>query len=349
MRALLVAVIGTIVACGALMVSCEQRSASPGHGGPLTVQLNWLHDPTFVGHYVVEEESGMDVEIAEGGPNIAPLSVLRGGRADLAIVGADIFLKQLADEGAPVGKSEFVCIFVEFQRNPVGWVLHPDAARSLGLPLADEGEGRISSLIVPLVNRGELKVGDKRGTETTAVWLQWKAAVGIDSAISVLPVGFDPNVVLSAPRMLYPVYLNEQPFKLSAAIGTEVLVIDPADDGVSLYGNVVVARREFVESNPDLIRAYQESLRETWDRVRANPDEYVPIVASRYKSASEPTIAKQVAKTLEMVFFNTQTPGTMDVSEEGRWNATKEALTMAGSIPESLSWSQVTGALFPPE
>ena len=103
-----------------------------------TIQLNWLHDPTFTGEYLLTKRNDVHVAIREGGPNISPLSELGSRRATAAIVGADIFLQAVEKDLKDGKKSQLMCIFVDFQRNPIGWVLHPKAAEKAGRPTGIE-------------------------------------------------------------------------------------------------------------------------------------------------------------------------------------------------------------------
>ena len=61
--------------------------------------------------------------------------------------------------------------------------------------------------------------------------------------------------------MLFPVYLNEEPFKLGEKLGQDVLIVDPSFDGVKLYGNILVAKRSLIEQEKDLISNYISQLR----------------------------------------------------------------------------------------
>ncbi len=340
-----------LAAIGAAIVwGCEKRQpAAPS--SPLVVQLNWLHDPTFVAQYILEREPNSNVRVREGGQGVSPVGEVLAGRAHFAIVGADIFLQHLAEEGAESGKSALVCIFVDFQRNPVGWVLHPDVGESLGLTQGQAADPRaVAEWVARHISDGSLSVGDKRGTESTAVWLQWRQAMGLPETIGLTPVGYDPSVVLSAPKMLYPVYLNEQPLKLSEKLGRAVVEIDPRVSGVKLYGNVVIARRDFAASNAAIVRDYQTSLRNAWENVRDRPREAAIEVAKRYTGVSAEVVDAQVRRTVEFVFVGTpsRAAGEMDLAEDGLWAQTLQALQTGGSVKPSLTRKQVFASLVPP-
>lgn len=338
----------SVLAC---LASCEKRQP-PAPTSPVVVQLNWLHDPTFVGQYMLEQEPKLKLTVREGGQGVSPIAEVSGGRAHFAIVGADLFLQQLAEENAEAGKSALVCVFVDFQRNPVGWVLHPDVGDALGLSRDVASDPRaVARWAADKIKEGALSVGDKRGTESTSVWLQWRAAMGLPDTVGLTPVGFDPSVVMSAPKMLYPVYMNEQPLKLSHAIGRPVIEIDPRVNGVRLYGNVLIARRDFVTANPPVVRDYQAFLRKAWERVRDRPGEAAIEVAKRYTGVPAQVVEAQVRRTIDFVFVGTPSvaAGEMELTENGLWAQTLQALQAGGSVKPSLTTKQVFESLVPPK
>ena len=94
--------VGVVTLALALSVSAcggddgDSDSAGSGSGGsgdevtPVTLQLQWVAQAQFAGYYAAVEqgfyeEEGLDVTIAEGGPDIVPQDVLAAGDVDYAI------------------------------------------------------------------------------------------------------------------------------------------------------------------------------------------------------------------------------------------------------------------------
>jgi hypothetical protein len=316
--------------------------------GNEVIQLNWFHDPTFAGEYELASQRDIGVVVREGGPAVQPLAEVISERATYAVVGIDIFIAFLDKAAERHEDPNLVCIFADFQRNPVGWVLHPDAATELGLrgrPSQKELNDWLASQLVA----GKVRMGDKRGTETTSIWVQWKKVRGLPESVHVEPVGFDPKVILQSPRLAYPVYLNEEPYKLQALIGKDVAIFDPAADGVLLYGNVVVCRKDFAASHRDRVGTIQKSLRAAWHAVRSNPQSSVRQVSTLYKGVSDVILEEQIRKTTDFVFDGTQEPGTIDVSPEGRLAITLSALRNGGLVSTNLNFSTLLTYVVPPE
>jgi hypothetical protein len=314
------------------------KKPAEGQVNRVVLQLNWLHDPTFTGEYLAAEADKSFISIKVGGPNIFPLNELKSGQANFAVVGADIFLRALDKDQISEGRSELLAVFVDFQRNPVGWVLHPDAGDALGFPKAAISDRKLAnSWMFSQLRKKRLLLGDKRGTETTSVWLKWRDMRGLGDEIKVVPVGFDASIILDAPKLLFPVYLNEEPFKLSAKLSRPLIEFDPADDGVRLYGNVLLTTRKFFDQHPTAVKKFTNLLTLGWYAARHDLNKATAVVAKLYHGVDKKIIREQVKKTLSFVFEGTKAPGDMDVSENGLWHTTLVAMNEAGVLSNELT------------
>lgn len=320
--------LGSIAGCGS---GREQR--------PFATQLNWLHDPTFVAHYRLAAASDRYRNL-EGGPNIFPLQNLIAGTADAAICGFDIFAKYLTD-GRQGNSTGLRAIFCDFQRNPVGWVLHPEAAARVGVNVSafNSGDVRARDALLEAIRTRRLRVGDKVGTETTAILRAWLHRLNLAEEARVIPVGFDSSLVESAPPLLFPVYLNEEPFRLEQRLGRDLLKVDPVRDGVALYGNVVVTRTS--EPRRDQLRS---DLTGAWLWARDHQPDAANLVARYYRSVPIEIVRRQVAKTIEFAFHETQQVGVFDLTEGGRLEQSISILKAASAIPASVTLDQLQPA-----
>lgn len=307
------------------------------------VQLNWLHDPTFVAEYVASERAkNLGLDIVQGGPNIFPISEVKSGRSSFAVVGSDIFLRALAADLKENHDSDLLAVYVDFQRNPVGWVLHPKAGRELGFPADFLGDQpRANDWFFEQVAAQRIQVGDKRGTESTAIWLAWAKRRALDPKIPVIPVSFGASILLSAPRLAFPVYLNEEPYKLAEQIGEPLIIFDPAADGVNAYGNVVVTTRQFYRQNLSIVRAFQRSLTDAWVECMVDVGPCASIVSRYYRGVTLSVVKQQIQETVKLAFFKTETPGAIDLQINGRWHQTLSQVVSSGVMPSSLTLEQL--------
>lgn len=298
----------------------------------LKLQLNWFHDPTFAGEYRAKELLGDELVMIEGGVNINPIQKLKSGLTDIAVVGIDIALKAIESDVAQSGKTDLRIVYVDFQRNPVGWIIHPKTAEKYSMPDV-HGIAR-NDWLFNQFQSGNIRPGDKRGTETTAIWTTWRSVRRLES-VNVIAVGFDPTIVLDAPDLAYPVYMNEEPFKLSERIGTPVIVFDPADDGVELYGNVLITNTQTLERREKDIEEFLSVLSQAWNDVKNDREATLTLVKQYYKDVTDDVIRAQIGKTAEFVFFKTRDPGVIDLANDGRLQDTIAALQSAGTLQDS--------------
>ncbi len=318
-----------------LLFACTKQESE---AGIVRLQLNWLHDPTFTGEYFLSQSKDVSVRIKEGGPNVFPISELLNNRADVAIIGADIFLKNISNSIDNNESNQLLCFFIDFQRNPVGWILHPEVATELGLDTSlHSSQKQLNSWLFLNLNSSKLEIGDKRGTETTSILLKWKTLHNLDKNIEIVPVGFDASIIMAKPPLAYPVYLNEEPYNLSAKIKKDVIVFDPSADGVNLYGNVLVTTKKFYSENKELITMFSHSLQRSWDFARLNLQTAVKLVSQYYTGIPDSVIQQQIQKTFDFVYFGDVRAGDMDLTSNGRWFQTIEALKNADIISKKLT------------
>ncbi|UZJ39805.1 ABC transporter substrate-binding protein [Prosthecochloris sp. SCSIO W1102] len=302
----------------------------------LTLQLNWFHDPTFTGEYIAKKTLGDQLIISEGGVNINPIQKIKSGLADIAVVGIDIALKAIESDINNGNKSQIRIIYADFQRNPVGWIIHPKTAQKYNLPKNISGKEK-NKWLFEQFKKGNIIPGDKRGTETTAVWVSWKKSHNL-TGVNVTPVGFDPLVLLSAPDLAYPVYLNEEPYKLEDKIGAPVIVFDPSDDGIELYGNVIVTTDQTLNTKKKEIINFLSALTDSWTFAKSNTSSAASTVKLYYTDVSEKTLIAQINKTIEFVFYSTPTPGKIDTKKQGKLFKTITALQEAGALKKETNF-----------
>lgn len=241
---------------------------------PVRFQLNWFHDPTFAAVYRLQSDEPGLLRVLEGGPAVFPLGKLRTGEAQVAIVGLDVLLRAVSDDLANDRSTPFRILGIDFQRSPVVYVLHPAVAASLGLTESSWqtlSPTERNDWLFHQVANNRIRIGDKVDTETTAVWEAWRSIRGLSSSVRVVAVGFDPQIVLEKPPLAYPVYLNEEPFKLEQQIGHPPLVFDPAADGVHICGNALVTSVAALSASSGRITELRRHYYSAWKLVRSRP------------------------------------------------------------------------------
>lgn len=319
--------------------------AARAQAAPLRLQLNWFHDPTFAAAYQLANSAPDLVSIQEGGPNVPPLGRLRGGLAQVAIVGIDIFLRAVGEDLEAGRATPFRILGVDFQRSAVGYVLHPEVGDRLGLNTSSwagtSGLSRNEWLFARL-KEGRLRVGDKVGTETTAIWLAWRRLRAPELQAPAVSVGFDPQLLLQRPELAYPVYLNEEPFKLKSRVGREFYAFDPTDDGINVYGNVLVTSEAALQQAPDRVRNAARSYFAAWGSVAQDGRAAVDLVRRYYRDVPAEVLLQQIEKTLEFVTHGGARPGQLEAGAGGRLEQSIEIFRAARAINNRVTLTEVT-------
>lgn len=305
------------IAILSLTMGCNGGKLPPGNRN-LVLQLNWTPDPTFSGEYLAldqgfwSDHEGLKVRIQVGGFGIDPFAPVVARKAEFAVVGADKAAIAFAN-GAPIR-----VVAVDLQRNPVGWIARSDS--------------RVQS-IPDLAGRTDLVLGDKIGTETTAILQLMLGRTGLLGKIQPKGVGFDLAYFLQNPNIVYPVYLNEEPFRARRA-GLQIIEIDPADQengGVRLYGNVLITHRNLIEEQEQTVKGFVSGLRRGWEYARDSREKALQTLRKRPEFASD-TLDNVFDRSVE---FATSAygvripPGHMEAS---RWQETLAALKEGGVL-----------------
>lgn len=329
-RAMIGAMLVTIAACRQTSVSIRRFST----------QFNWLHDPTFIAQYRLLQLSNGSM-VREGGAAISPVSIAESKGADFAICGIDLYLKYLAAARRSGVKPRLRAFFCDMVKNPVGWVLSPDQARAIGVDVQrlNVGDPVERAKVISALSSGRIRIGDKVGTETTAILETWLHRLGLDSRVKPISVGFDAAIVADNPPLLFPVYTNEEPFKLEKTIGRPVAIIDPSAEGVRLYGNIIITS---LDTPQEYIQSYTALLTESWEWVRGNVDAAVTLLAQYYKDVPPGLMRKQVEKTLQLAFGDqSKKTGSFDIAKGGMLEQSLQTLAAGNDELSSLNLASI--------
>ena len=310
----------SIIILGFFVIVAGCKSDTKDCSNKVTLQLNWIDDPTFTGEYLAKEKfwfaDKLNVEIRQGGVGIDPIAMLTTGKADYAVIGADKALIAIAN-GAPLK-----IIAVDLQRNPVGWI----ARSSLKILNFDDIKGRIDVIL-----------GDKSGTEVSSIL----SLILKKRQLNIVPksVSFDFAYFLYNENVIYPVYLNEEPVKATLLHGIAINEIDPAlevNGGIQLYGNVIVTTKEKTEKCPNQITTFVTGLRKGWEFANSDKNETYEIVSKYVTKVDKGYIAQTVDRT---VGFATKMYGR-DVPpchmELTAWESTLAILRQSGLLDKEV-------------
>jgi ABC-type nitrate/sulfonate/bicarbonate transport system substrate-binding protein len=238
---------GLLVACGDDDKS-ESSSSGGSDGTPdygtLDLQLSWIKNAEFAGHYIADQkgyykEAGFSkVNMISGGPNVSQDAVVAAGKAFVGISTPDIAASAIL-EGAPN-----IAIGAEYQKNPF-----------CVMSLADNP-----------INTPEEMIGKKIGVQAVndPVWDAWLKALEIDpSEIEKVVVQFDPQPLVNGEVDGWFSFVTNEPNLLKVQ-GVDTVNILLNDNKYPMVSEVYIVRKDSLEKDRDKIKAFLTAANRGW-------------------------------------------------------------------------------------
>ena len=257
----LVVLVGLLVACGD---SGPDGSGSGSTGPPdkVSLQLNWFHEAEFVGYYLADakgfyDESGLIVEIREGGPDAPGGSAIHHvteGTADFAISSFGEQRDALADKGPTIA------VLSAFQIPPL-----------VIFSLAESGVATPSDL------------AGKRVGVTTDYWKgvleETLQAAGVDPSevAQVDTQAEDLQELYDGEVDAWLGYAQDEPIHAEVA-GHDVKAIFPADYGIGGYEGLLLVHERTLAEKADLVRRFVQASQRGWQYAVEHPDEAAQVL-----------------------------------------------------------------------
>ncbi len=227
-----------------LLAGCGERAPVPktdAGGRALTkvvLQTDWYAQPEHGGFYqaIVKgyyKEAGLDVEIAQGGPNSMPVQKVALGSAQFAIGRSD----ELA---IAVGRSvPVVMVGALMQRDPQAIMFHEES----GIKAFKDLDGR---KVMAVPGAGWITLTERK--------------YGIK--LSVTPLDFGLSRFLADKNFVQQCFITNEPYYVRKQ-GAKPGVLLLSDTGVSPY-RIWFTSRTFAEKNPEAVRAFTAASIRGW-------------------------------------------------------------------------------------
>lgn len=243
---------------------------------PVTLALNWKAQPELGGFYQAlaaghYEARGLDVAIRVGGPLVNNRPLLPVGQADF-LVGTNLLPAfDATRQGIPT-----VVVAAFFQRDPQCLIAHADG------PLQTWDD----------LKRAPLLLGSP-GRHSFWVWL--RTAHGFDPAMA-RPYNHSLAPFLVNKGWAMQGYSTAEPRRVVEATGVAPRVFLLADHGWESYSTVLETRRDLVESNPELVRAFVEASVLGWyEYLYGDPAEANRLILAENRDLSASQVAGSIA------------------------------------------------------
>ncbi|MEM1987495.1 MAG: ABC transporter substrate-binding protein [Candidatus Caldarchaeum sp.] len=138
------------------------------------------------------------------------------------------------------------------------------------------------------------KIGAPEGDAPRRLFPVFAKATGIDASkvqwVSMSPALREPSLVQGEVDAItgfyYTGYLNLVALKVDP---DRITAFKYTDFGVELYGNAIVARKDFIQSNPEAVAGFIRAFNKALKEVIANPD-----VGADFVKRKDPTVDRNV-------------------------------------------------------
>mgnify|MGYP003641490133 FL=1 len=268
---------GAILGVGAALPAFAQAPTA------VSLQLSWLHSVQFGGSYIAAKngywaDQGLDVSLAQGGPNAPVEPPVVTGQALIGISAADYTAAAVA-EGAP-----FKIIAVAMQKNPFA----------------------IASLAANPVNTPADLVGKKIGmaVANTPVLQALCTLNGIDiNGIEIVPTQYDPAPLVSGQVDCLLCWETDLPVAMTIQ-GVENTTMLMADHGYAVHSQTYIATTDSIANRrADLVAMLRGEVM-GWTDYQADPDAAAALTVGMFPDAGLdlPTQALQARRQVPLMF-----------------------------------------------
>lgn len=250
---------------------------------PVTFQLSWLHSVQFGGSYIAMKNGywsdlGLDVSLAQGGPNAPVEPPVVSGTALVGISAAD-YTAAAVEQGAP-----FKIIAVAMQKNPFA----------------------IASLSGNPVNEPADLIGKKIGmaVANTPVLQALCTLNGIDiNQIEIVPTQYDPAPLVSGQVDCLLCWETDLPVAMTVQ-GVENTTMLMADYGYAVHSQTYIATEESLTERRDTLVSLLKGEVMGWNDYYKDTDAAAALAVEMFPDAGlDPEAQKlQAARQVPLMF-----------------------------------------------
>lgn len=315
-------------ACGGGASEGGDAAAQEDGGGnevqDTSLQLFWFPEPEHgnifgADHGGLYEENGLNVDILDGGPEIAAGQIVASGRADFGMGNADeIALAQ--SEGIPL-----VAIAANFQTSPQILMYHEGS----GIEEPEDMSGR-TVYTAPTAN----------------YWTYIKEEYGIEPAQEVAYSG-SLAPFINDEEAVNQGYVTSEPYTLQQQ-GVEVDYFINADLGYNPYV-VLFTTEQTIEQEPEKVRAFVEASMPGWDYYFDNVEEVNGVIGERNTELTMEEMTYSAENMEDLIYNDVTEENGMGYMTEERWQTLVDQLEGIGSLEEPVEVSDLYTNEFLPE
>lgn len=273
----------SLLSLATLLAGCGKQAPQPASGPQaVSVRLQWFDTAQFAGLYVAQDDGlyakgGLKVDLRPGGPDLNAITLVSAGSDTFGLWTADhILISQ--SKGVPV-----TMIAAIYREDPN--VLMVKANSNIQSPKDFVGK----------------TITTVAGRSTEIVLRALLARAGIsEKQVTIEPFPFNIQSFLDGKVDVSAAYSYDHPFQARKA-GQEVRIIRPVDYGIRFYSDVIFARNDLIEKNPDLVQRFVSASLKGWEEALTNRDLALDSVMKRAKGLDKESQAYMLEKSEPLI------------------------------------------------
>ncbi len=211
----------------------------------VTFMTNWFAQAEHGGYYQAVADGsyaacGLDVTIAQGGPQVSGRPLLLAGKIDFYMGGNLLQAFDAVQQGIPLR-----IVAASFQKEPQVVMSHP-------------GQGLDKWEDLPKAE--QYIIGD----EAAQSFLLWMATdYGFDVSKRV-PYVFNPAPFIANPKSIQQGYATSEPFAVEKEGGFKPNVFLLADYGFDTYATTIEAMQKTIDERPQVVQCFVDGSAKGW-------------------------------------------------------------------------------------
>ncbi|PRY16646.1 ABC transporter substrate-binding protein [Kineococcus rhizosphaerae] len=275
--------LGTLAACGGGTDSSTGSSSSGSSGfGELTVQLSWIKNIEFAGEYFADSKgyytkagfSKVNL-VAGGSAGTAAEAMVLSKKATVGLSSPTLTGPAIVNEQAPLK-----IIGTTFQKNP--------------FCLVSMEQGKPVRTVADLAGK---RIGIQTGGNET-IFDGFCKANGIDkSTFEIVPVQYDPSVVVSKDVDAFMAYLTNEPILLAArqVDGQPIVPVTLgfADNGLPVVAETFTVLQSTIDDQRDMLKAFLKAEIQGWTDAVADAAASAALAVNTYGKDQKLDLAEQ--------------------------------------------------------
>jgi polar amino acid transport system substrate-binding protein len=233
----------------------------------ISVQLLWLHQFQFAGYYMAKEKgfyknSGLDVELKEFKYGMNVTDEVIDGKSNFGIGRSSLIIERIQNKPITI-------LGATFQKSP-----HI---------LLSKKSSNINT-VSDLKNKRIMITSDLIASASIVAMLASKGIPLKD--INKQEHTFDLNDLIEENTDIMGAYVSNEPYQLKEK-GIEYHILDPADYGFDLYGDLLFTSKEELSRYPNRVEAFYKATLKGWQYAFSHIKETAKLIHTKYNTQNK--------------------------------------------------------------